>query len=509
MKSLAPRLGPALLAAAAWAWLFWLAKGDPAWKTACLVASAVAMAFLWRALSSERFFRRMIVDTTAEQLAFIRVVVCLVALLMTSIENLPALADVPAGLGLPSPPGLMSLLGSTDAYRWLVSSRAGLGALQLLIVALLLAGAFGWRTRFALPLSAAGFLLMGTILRHYTYVFHSGLVPLYLLIVLSLTPCADAWSPGALPRRERLERKSRGVYGWSRYACLSVIALPYLMAGMHKLCRWNALDFFDPINFQTTLLTDSFEPIFFGRIGNPALWLHRANIPWLFTLLAVFAVCAEVGYVSVLFSRRARGVLPLIMGAFHAGILLFQNILFPDLIVLQAVVFEGASRRAAPRQGPAQAPRDRWGPGLIAVLISSALLVWSLRIERFPLTSWPLYEQPRHPPVRYLQMTALLSDATTADIPSAQYAVAALPNGRSILANAFKPEKAPAFGCFLERFCRRYNERVSEDKKIVRLEVQSRVWDLNATTSEGFPGRIEDRFVFDPARAGPQCARRD
>ena len=58
---------------------------------------------------------------------------------------------------------------------------------------------------------------------------------------------------------------------------------------------------------------------------------------WIFGALGIAAIVSELGFVLVLVSRLARMILPAVTAAMHAGILLSQNILFPDLIAIQAV----------------------------------------------------------------------------------------------------------------------------------------------------------------------------
>ena len=87
-----------------------------------------------------------------------------------------------------------------------VSSPAGWhsGAADRGTVLLLFLGAIGCFTRMVIPLSAlAHFVLLG-ILIDYSFFWHQNLVPLYLLAVLSFTPCGDGWSV------DRLWKLSRG-----------------------------------------------------------------------------------------------------------------------------------------------------------------------------------------------------------------------------------------------------------------------------------------------------------
>src|SRR5439155_1268539 len=116
--------------------------------------------------------------------------------------------------------------------------------------------AAGWRARATLPLAALGYLIFGGILRHYSAFYHAGLVPLYVLAVLVFTPCVDAWS---IDRRRRASRglpvpepgRPAAVYGWSRYACWTVVALAYAASGLSKL-RNGGLHWWDAANVRAS-----------------------------------------------------------------------------------------------------------------------------------------------------------------------------------------------------------------------------------------------------------------
>ena len=66
-----------------------------------------------------------------------------------------------------------------------------------------------------------------------------------------------------------------------------------------------------------------------------------------FVALAVVGLFTELLFGLVLISRQARQVLPAAMAATHGGILFLQNILFVDLILLQAVFYDVTPVRRA------------------------------------------------------------------------------------------------------------------------------------------------------------------
>ena len=202
------------------------------------------------------------------------------------------------------------------------------------------------------------YLLLGGIIRQYTWFYHAGLVPLLVMIVLSLTPSGDGFSV------DRLRKIARGqpvpaadralpVYGWSRYICWLVVALAYFAAGMSKLGN-DGLAWMNATQLKRVMLRDSLNPMEFDW----NLSLHFAQAPdWFFTGLAVATVVGELAFVLVLFSSLARLIVPAAMVAMHTGILFFQNVLFPDLIAVQLMFYDliplrkAIGRRLSRRRG--------------------------------------------------------------------------------------------------------------------------------------------------------------
>jgi len=298
-------------------------------------------------ISSPAFFRRMVGTATPGSLGAIRMWTCLILLLATLIEDLPSIALLPAEM--------RQSLGMTQyiytlgiGFERLVTSEASLRAFQWLTELILFLGLIGWRTRLVVPLGAlCTFVFLG-ILIDYSFFWHQNLVPLYVMTVLSFTPCGDGWSI------DRLWKISQGrtvpdagraspVYGWSRYACWVTIALPYVANGLGKLQDggfywWNAT------NMRTNLYGDTLNP----REFDWALSLHLAHVPDIFlSLLGIFALWSETLFGMVLFSRVARRIFPVAAIMMHIGILLLQRILFFDLILLQLVFFDFTPVRKA------------------------------------------------------------------------------------------------------------------------------------------------------------------
>ena len=298
-------------------------------------------------VSSPAFFRRMVGVATPGSLGAIRTLTCLVLLVATLIEDLPSIALLPAemrrSLGMTKYLYILPI-----GFERLVTSEASLRAFQWLTELILFLGLIGWRTRIVIPLGAlCTFVFLG-ILIDYSFFWHQNLVPLYVMIVLSFTPCGDGWSI------DRLRKISQGkavpdagraspVYGWSRYTCWVTIALPYVANGLSKLQDggfywWNAT------NMRTNLYLDTLIPREFDWALSLSL-VHVPDIP--FSLLGIFALTAETLFGMVLVSRVARRIFPVAAVMMHIGIFLLQKILFFDLILLQLVFFDFTPIRKA------------------------------------------------------------------------------------------------------------------------------------------------------------------
>ena len=311
------------------------------------VVSSLGCLLIVLVSGSPAFIRRIVGEATPGSLGAIRMWTCAILLLTTLWEDLGSIAWLPAELRHPR--GLLGYLYTLPiGFERLVTSEMSLRAFQLLTELLLFLGLVGWRTRVVLPLGAFCYFLLLGVLIDYSFFWHQNLVPLYVMIVLSFTPCGDGWSV------DRLWKISQGravpdagrtspVYGWARYACWAVIALPYVANGLGKLYD-AGLFWWNPINIRTNLYMDTLNP----REYDWALSLYLTHAPdALFSLIGLFALFSETFFGLVLFFRVARWIFPVAAIMMHIGIFLLQKILFLDLILLQLVFFDFTRIRKA------------------------------------------------------------------------------------------------------------------------------------------------------------------
>jgi predicted DCC family thiol-disulfide oxidoreductase YuxK len=315
---------------------------------------------LRRTLASPSFFARVIGPATPGTLGAVRAWVCGILLVMTLWEDLASTAMLPRSMLQPK--GVLHLLHAAPiGFDRFLASAPALWTLEHVTALILFLGVLGFATRVMVPAGAVCYLLVAGILREYSWFYHTGLIPIYVLAVLSLTPCGDGFSIDRLVRLLRGKpvpplSEPRAVYGWARYAVWTVIAVPYVAAGMSKL-YYSGFAWLHPDNMKATLLRTTLAPMEFDW----AISIDLLKAPdSVFVALAVVGLFTELLFGLVLVSRIARRVLPATMALTHIGILFLQNILFVDLILLQAVFYDitpvrrwlGASMLR--RRGPVQ-----------------------------------------------------------------------------------------------------------------------------------------------------------
>ncbi|MBE9129030.1 MULTISPECIES: hypothetical protein [unclassified Coleofasciculus] len=478
--------------------------------------------------TSRTFFQKFVGQATPETLGAIRILTCGFLLASALWEDLVSSALLPEEMRV--------FMGTLDIFYALpigferfVESQAALQVFKWLTVSLLFLGMIGWQTRFVIPAGAFCYYLFGGIIRHYEHFGHSGIVPLYLLVVLSFTPCGDGLSV------DRLWKIFRGkavpdadeyspVYGWSRYACWVVMGQVYLAAGLSKLLNgglfwWNA---------------DNMRQIIFKDALNPArvdwgLGLHLVLAPdILFILLGIVGFFGELGYVSVLFSRVARRIFPILMMMMHIGIFLLQNVAFFDLILLQLIFFdftkirkaiaqrlntsrnsakvlhtintspESESTAALPVKTP---PQSLYSPLLVASLTLFLLFISIYRVEFYPFTAWQMYSKSSTTSgdITYYKELAHYESGVISKA-HLDRAIGAMANGRYKRVTrkfCFDPKKVDICKKFLSVSGSVYNRKAASGEKVTHYEIQQWSWNFLSNPSDPNRGHLEDRFVFE------------
>jgi hypothetical protein len=495
----------------------WLKSGGL--KLAISGAAAVllvgALVKIFRALD---FSSPRLVNGTPRQLAWIRIVVCLTALIYTLIENLPAIASMPAEMRNDNQ--FFHVLNSLPGYSTLLSSPYLLATLQWTTAVLLFSGLIGFLTRPTLFLGSLGFFLMQAILRHYTYQYHSGLVLIYLVLVITWTPCAATWSIDSWLNHQKPPPGKQSV-GFSVYACFAVMAIVYVLSGLSKL-RGLGLDWFRGDNIEPKLVSDALSPIFFDYKWKATIWLVQHHAPgYVFAIIGTIGLIVELGYVTVLFSRTAQIILPIAALGVHVGILVFQHILFPDLLMLQLIFlnvdwvtnFCGRHFQTGDRAASAQVRNDipprplSYLPAVAtALMVAIFFVAWVWSVEYYPLSSWGMYSYAqRKGPLHYLKVIATLENGRSIVIPTRDFSPAWLPSGRDILARVFRTTRhSEKFDAFLSFYVQRRNRNLMFGSPITRMEIQIWRWNYLVDPNDPRFGWAIGVYPYDvPSRPSP------
>lgn len=447
---------------------------------------------------------RVLPAATPRMLAFVRMVICGILLLSVGWENLASSALLPRGMR--EPLGILGPLEAVSggAFAWLCRTAWALQALQFATGTALALALAGLWTRVSVPLGAVLYLLLGGILREYSSFYHTGLVPLYALGVLAFAPCGEAWSLDRW-RRQRAGREvapadePRLIDAWSVYAVWIVVAVPYVSAGLHKIRAGPG--WFHPHSFKAILLRDALQPMHFDfDFTAQILALPEAAI----TALAVVAVAAELAMGAVLFSRRARWILPPLMAGMHVGILLVQRVLFFDLILIQLIFlapprwFARAGAESAAAAWPARWPRP------VLALLAALAVVWVGRIEWYPLSGMPMYTRVDPTGViRYPQILAVRADGAT-EVARPERVIGAMADARyrQLLRASKSDENNEVAREFFATCGRLFNERRGPSERIVAFEVVWRRWDFARQPGDPARGKINKRLRYELAPPG-------
>lgn len=452
------------------------------WRTFS-VATAVMVAmipFLWKyrdeCVSPQAWYQRFVGPTSAEQLGLIRAFIFLLLLINTVWEDLPSLACLPPDLRISM--GVMSLLHQIPGWDQLYGSYAALVAIKVVTCVFLALAMIGLGTRFTVPIAATLAFVHGGMLREYSHLFHTFLAPMYIALAMSFMPCADGFS---LSSRWSSKRFGNEVtYGWSRYLCWVIVAGAYCCAGLSKIGN-GGIWWWHGANLKRHVMMDAMNP----------MWFHWGNeetlvaIPIaIYSLGAIIALVAEAFYPVVLVTRWGRYVIPPMAVCMHLGIMMAQGILFVDLILIHAIMYDWTPLvrlvRSTFSTGLEASAPSPWQPGLLHCAIMGAIFTfsWCAKFEQYPLTAWQMYSDTDFTPVvQYRKVIAIYDDGSqhVADVDSW---IGAMADTR--FRDMFKKSESKQ-RLFFEALLQQARKA---DPRIEALAVQQFRWNFGAPQSE-------------------------
>ena len=228
--------------------------------------------------------------------------------------------------------------------------------------------AVGWRPQWTASIAAAAFFYAGWVTTLTGKVDHSHHV-MWVLVVLAVSPCANAWS---------VRRENRaGSYRVAVLAVICLIGLIYFGAGLQKITTsglaWGWSD-----NLINTMMKHAWEK---GQVSVP--WLVEHALAG--KVLGLAALVFELSFLPLLlYPKTRRWVWPAGL-MFHWGTWLILGISFLTLQVMY-VVFSGVGRPPSQADAPVTPVQRR-----VLVILVGAVTVFTLTGSDhvWPVSAYP------------------------------------------------------------------------------------------------------------------------
>ena len=478
-----------------------------------LIVLAAALAIpAFKALRSERV-GRWIEPATPDSLGAIRIIVASILLGSVLWEDVSSSAYLPRNmLDLKHSWLIARLYDLPIGFDRLLASPSGLEVFSIVTAIVLALAAAGFLTRWTVPAGAVAYMIFAAIPRSYSWSYHMGVIPLYAMALLAFTPCGDGLS---IDRLIRIRRGSSVpacdertiAYGLGRYLIWMGVAIPYTLAGMSKV-RNTGLMWWKGEQLKQMIIGTIVEPMHFDF----KLAFEIMNGPtWIWSGLGIVALLTEITFAAVLVSRLARRILPLLMASTHVGILFLQNILFPDLIAIQAVFYDwpalwhrGRARVSAAAGHLQEAGRTVRIESVTArAFMVTALFVWATRTEKFPLTAMQMFSRPPViGPVEYVVPVVYYADGSHEQARFERWigAVADTRYRRLIRDWYSKPERLPLLNEFLEAAARQANATAPPSQKVDHFVLEMRRWDFRNEPGDPSRGKLIRAIRYDVAK---------
>lgn len=217
----------------------------------------------------------------------------------------------------------------------------------------------GWRWRVSGPTFSLAFLAVTTYRSSWGQVFHTDNLAALHLLVLCISPAADAWSLDAR-RRGGAPPAPSADHGWP-VRLLSLLTVgTYAVAGWAKLAG-GGLGWVEGDVLRQHIAHDALRKTLVGG-SRSSLGVALLEQAWVFGPMAVASLAVELGAPLALLGRRLRGLWAASAWAFHLGVLALMGIGFPYPLtgVAFAPLFptERLARLLAHRASrPARSPR--------------------------------------------------------------------------------------------------------------------------------------------------------
>jgi hypothetical protein len=269
-----------------------------------------------------------LVPTDATTLGMVRAGVCAFILCEVLLTSFSDLGRIPATLLRPT--------GAMQIFSWrfydLLLTPAGMFTLKWLMVLSLFGATIGCLTSLTTKSSAVLFVFYEGLLRSFSHFNHDEMPAVYILIVLALSPCGDAFSCDSW-RGKKWPRPSKIIYGYPILLMRALLAWSYFSSALIKF-RVAGLSYLSPDNLPSLALVHSLDNLHDTHF-RLAFWLpHVREYTPIFVALVVLW---ELSFPLAIFFRRARLIILALGIFFHLGTLFFMNIFFPYHLAMYLV----------------------------------------------------------------------------------------------------------------------------------------------------------------------------
>jgi hypothetical protein len=356
--------------------------------TLCIVAFS-----LW--VRRVDFLPRNTEECADLQLGFIRFLTCSICLFLVVRDNPLQTLTLPTEWVYPRT-FIHLLFGSSWIY--IIRSDLYLQGIWYGAVFSLTCGALGLFTRVSLATGSVTFLLLYDIFSSYTHLFHTGLLPLQLLLILTFLPCGDRISLDKVRSRKNFPTSVNDTtYRYGLYLCWIVYAMAYLNAGLSKMGA--GVQWFSPLNILGYTIADSLSLIQYDFNLTPLL--ARLAPDWIFSLGALSAVAIECSALFLLVNYRATRIIPVLIGGLHLLIFTIHEFPFFDLLFLPLMFFPVSrvlKKECEPKNLKMQAPPlPNTGWALCCSILAAILISPQLhKVKFYPIfDTWDMYAIPQ------------------------------------------------------------------------------------------------------------------
>ncbi len=174
------------------------------------------------------------------------------------------------------------------------------------------------------PLFALLFAVLTSYRSSFSMIYHSENLLVWHVLVLGLTPCADAFSWDARGQRSR----NGPSYGWPIKLIITMTLALYFLAGVAKLAGELGLDWMRGEELRKQVASDAMRKVLLADETPAPPPLFGWDFVAGYTAIGVSTIVLEVGAPAALLSRRIGMLWAVFVFLMHWGILLVMGIEF-------------------------------------------------------------------------------------------------------------------------------------------------------------------------------------